>query len=96
MGTPPLPPRPLKSRRYGDRMSRDMDHTAYGIAAFALLERLLDKLLEKHLLSEMDGLEILDGVAKSAARTGLSENDEATTAASLLAGKLAASLRRRL
>ena len=76
-------------------MNQKTDQLAYGIAAFALVELLVIKLLEKHLLSESDVLDVFDGVAKSAARKGLAGNDETETSASLLASNLAVSLRRR-
>lgn len=77
-------------------MSQNERADGHGLAAFALAEQLLSKLIEKHLLSETDVLQILDEISKSSARKGLAGNDEAETEAALLTGKLAASLRRRL
>jgi hypothetical protein len=70
-------------------MERDINPLAYGIAAFSILETLIPKILDRQLLSETELLDIFEHVAKTQALHGVEFNNDADSAASRLAGRLA-------
>jgi len=74
-------------------MDHDIDRTAYGIAAFAILKSLLPKLIEESVIAKSDLLTILDDVARQESARGVLSNSDADTGAARLAGTLAIALR---
>ena len=74
-------------------MEHDIDAGAYGIAAFAVLQGLLPKILDRNLLSKAELLTILDNIAQAEATRGVGSDSEIDTDAARLLGKLAIAVR---
>jgi len=75
-------------------MEKDIDASAYGIAAFSILEALAPKILEHSLLSRSELLAILDNVAHAESSRGVASDSDVDSDASRLIGKLASKIRR--
>lgn len=74
---------------------QEMDPRAYGVAAFAIVERLLNRLLDNNVISQSEALAILDQVARRETARGLMLNSDCETAAAELASNLAIAIRHR-
>ncbi len=74
-------------------MEHDIDPSAYGIAAFSILEALVPKILERALLSKTELLDILDHVAHAESSRGVASDSDVDSDASRLAGKMASMVR---
>jgi hypothetical protein len=70
-------------------MERDIDASAYGIAAFSILEALVPKIVEHNLLSKSELLAILDRVAHVESSRGFASDSDVDSDASRLSVKLA-------
>lgn len=77
-------------------MTDSAGNLAKGVAAFAVVERLTQTLIDKHVLSKLDVLQALDDIARAAAHRGISQNDQAETSASVLVSGMAGALRKGL
>lgn len=73
---------------------QEISPSAYGIAAFAIIEKLLIRLVENKVLSQSETLAILDQVARRETARGLTHNSDWETAAAELASNLAIAIRR--
>jgi len=74
-------------------MGHDIEATAYGIAAFAILQQLLPKLLANNIVTRTDLLSILDHVAQAESSRGVASDSDADIGAARLAGTLAIAVR---
>ena len=70
-------------------MEHDIDPSAYGVAAFSILEALIPKILDHGALSKAEALAILDHVAHVESSRGVASDSDVDSDASRLAGKLA-------
>jgi len=75
-------------------MEHELSPDGYGIAAFAILERILPRLVEKELFTKAEIAGLLDEIAHVKASRGIANNNDADTSAARLVGSLAITARR--